>query len=212
MTDRATANVSAAFEALMQTLEREIAGINAEGIKAFEARHYDLARTVAERAEKLTGFESRVCGLRQEWADLLGVDSMNKPAAPAAGGAAPAAPAAAGGQSAAGKAIWQRQTTPEDHFYHPILDSLIETGGTGREDEVLNRVGEILKDSLNPVDLNPVPNGDPQVPVWRITALWARGSLVQSGLMKVDSRKKSWEITEKGRAVAAQKTTPVEVG
>ena len=144
--------------------------------------------------------------------DLLTGES----AAKAASSAPPAQPGqqggpAAGGQSAAGKAIWQRQTTPEDRFYHPILDAVIEAGGAAREEDILNRVGEMVKDSLNPVDLNPVPNGDPQVPVWRITSLWARGSLVQSGLMKVDSKKKTWEITDKGRAVAAQKE-PVQVG
>lgn len=191
----------------MHTLETELAAINAQGIKAFEARLYDQAKEMAERAEKLNGFEARLSSLRDEWADLLGADSMAKAAPGAAAPPVPGAPA----QSAAGKAIWQRQTTPEDRFYHPILDSLIEAGGNGREDEILNKVGEMVKDSLNPVDLNPVPNGDPQVPVWRITALWARGSLVQSGLMKVDSRKKTWEITEKGRAVAAQKQ-PVQVG
>jgi hypothetical protein len=201
MSDQATPNVQAAFATLMQTVASELASINAEGIKAFEARRYDQARFVAERAEKLNGFESRLTILRDEWGDLLTGES----AAKAASSAPPAQPGqqggpAAGGQSAAGKAIWQRQTTPEDRFYHPILDAVIEAGGAAREEDI-----------LNPVDLNPVPNGDPQVPVWRITSLWARGSLVQSGLMKVDSKKKTWEITDKGRAVAAQKE-PVQVG
>ena len=210
MSDQAANNVKAAFASLVQTVATELAGINSEGMKAFEARRYDQARSIAERAEKLNGFEARLTSLHAEWSDLL----EGVPVAAAAGAANPnAAPQAAGaaGPSAAGKAIWQRQTTPEDRFYHPILDALVEAGGAGREEDILNRIGEMVKDSLNPVDLNPVPNGDPEVPVWRITALWARGSLVQSGLMKVDSKKKTWEITDKGRAVAAQKE-PVQVG
>ena len=68
MSDQATPNVQAAFATLMQTVASELASINAEGIKAFEARRYDQARFVAERAEKLNGFESRLTILRDEWA------------------------------------------------------------------------------------------------------------------------------------------------
>ena len=210
MSEQSEIKISQAFDALLQTLESEINSVNELGIKSFEARNYENARSAADRAARLNSFEPRLTELRSEWSQLLAgepiVPGQNNESANKQSG-----PPIQGQTDPAAKAIWQRQTTPEDQFYQPILQAMVEMGGSAKEDDVLNQIGEKMKEVFNQVDLNAVPNGDPNVPIWRITALWARGSLVQAGLIKVDSRKKFWEITDKGRA-AASVPQPVQAG
>ena len=216
MTENGQNNVATAFDMLLETVETELAGVNNFGMQSFEQREYDKAKEAADRAKRLADFGVKLASLRQEWLDL--VDSGNAsqaepaPVAPEPADQAPPPPqpeasaqTATSGEGGGEKPIWEQKTTPEAEFYVPILDVLEAGGGSCKEDDVLDKTGEMMGEKFNPVDLNPLPNGDPNTPIWRITAQWARTSLMKDGLIKVDPRKRVWEITDKGRSALPQK-------
>lgn len=63
---------------------------------------------------------------------------------------------------------------------------------------MLDRVGQIMTGVLKDVDYQPLASS-PDNLRWRNAAQWARNSMVQEGLLKADSPRGVWEITDKGR-------------
>jgi nucleotide-binding universal stress UspA family protein len=80
-----------------------------------------------------------------------------------------------------------------------ILESLVELGGKEATEQVLRRVKEKLEKMgvLRPEDYRDVPSGSEER--WRNTARWERFSLVLMGLLRHDSPRGIWEITDAGR-------------
>jgi len=87
--------------------------------------------------------------------------------------------------------------TPQSQYRIPILQVLTELGGRGEVNEILEKVYEKTKDKLNQIDLELLPSGNDYR--WRNTAQWARNTMVNEGLLKKDSPRGIWEITEKGK-------------
>jgi len=56
-----------------------------------------------------------------------------------------------------------------------------------------------MKPVLKKVDYDPLASG-PDNPRWRNAAQWARNSMIRDGLLKGDSPRGVWEISDKGRA------------
>ncbi len=90
--------------------------------------------------------------------------------------------------------------TPESAFVVPILATLEELGGAAAMHQVLERVGALMKDTLKEVDFQSLKS-DPGRPRWNNTAQWARNTMVEDGLLKKNSPRGVWEITEAGRAM-----------
>jgi len=63
--------------------------------------------------------------------------------------------------------------------------------------DVLIRVEQLMREVLKQVDYEPLAS-DPEMLRWRNTAQWARNSMVKEGLLKSNSRRGIWEITEAG--------------
>jgi len=89
------------------------------------------------------------------------------------------------------------ETTPQTAYTLPILESLIEMGGSGKMRDVLDRVHDKMKNKLTPKDLGKVPSGT--AIKWKNTAQWDRQRLKTEGYLKKDSPFGIWEITEEGR-------------
>ncbi len=87
--------------------------------------------------------------------------------------------------------------TPQSAYWLPLLKVLEEMGGEGRMHDVLDRLGNEMKEILRPVDHEKNATG---VVRYREGAMWARHAMVQEGLLKSDSPRGLWEISEKGRA------------
>ena len=178
-------NVSSAFEMLLEEVEAEIDFVNNVGAKAFEVRDYDKAKEALERAATLTAFRDRVAGLRKEWEELAAVaESQEDEETKAA-------------RRDLGR-LRRGLRTPEVNYYQPILQVLAEMGGSGKVAEILDRVGEVMKPILKDVDYDPLASS-PDLPRWRNAAQWARNSMVHEGLLKVDSPRGVWGISERGR-------------
>ncbi len=93
--------------------------------------------------------------------------------------------------------------TPNKAFKLPILQAVVQLGGSGRVDEVLGRVETLMKDQLNNYDYQPMPS-DLRIIRWRNNAAWARFDLVHEGYLASDSPRGVWEITEAGRTLVLQ--------
>ena len=86
----------------------------------------------------------------------------------------------------------------EEAFRRPILEVLVDLGGSAPVGEVLERVGIKMKSVLNQYDREPLLS-DPCSVHWKNTTQWCRNTLVREGLMKNDSPHGVWEISDVGR-------------
>jgi len=89
------------------------------------------------------------------------------------------------------------QKTKQSEYGTPILQALENLGGSGDANEVLDCVYKKMKDFLVPVDLEKLPSTR-QIR-WRDTAIWERYYMIKEGLLKSDSPRGIWEISEKGK-------------
>jgi len=187
--------VSAAFEILLEELEQEIERINAHGSQAFAGRAYDRAGEVLNQVTRLTAFRDKVATLHKEWGTLL--------PAPAASPPLPAAPGTTRSDS-------QPRLTRDEAFYRPILQILDTMGGSGRGNEVLARLEQVMKDVLTPDDRVPIAS-DSDTQRWQKAAVWARWRMVRDGLLQSSSPPGLCEITEAGRRYLSPPTAAAAV-
>ena len=88
----------------------------------------------------------------------------------------------------------------------PILESLIELGGSAPSSVVIDRVGAKLEAQLTDIDRDKTPGRG--VIRWRYRTQFARRALVEKGQMLRDSPHGVWEISQAGTdRVKAEATT-----
>jgi len=88
--------------------------------------------------------------------------------------------------------------TPQAKFRLPILRALMSLGGSASINEVIDIIKEDMKDELNKYDYEPLKS-TPHFPRWRNTAQWERDTMVKIGLLKKDSPRTIWEISDDGK-------------
>ncbi len=182
--------VGIAFEILLEEVESVVEDLNEEGAEAFRRSDYVVAREIANRVQEVTAFRDRVKEMQREWNRLFGefVEGIKK----------------RGKRQLLAQRLQRGLRTPEDAFRRPILEALVELGGSSTVDRVLDLVYEKMKDRLNEYDLQPLTSMPEQVR-WRNTAQWCRYTMVREGLLKPDSPRGVWEITEAGRKQLIEK-------
>lgn len=179
-------DVSTALALLRDSLAEEEQRIRGEGAAAMQEGDYDTATSVIEFAKRLLGFQKKVEGLVSEWEEL---EDLRDAASPAV-------------QEIVSKRFFGKrkkgEVTPHTAYYRPILEALVEMGGSGKTRAVLDRVGEKMKGQLKPVDCAVLPSDGKSIR-WRNAAQWARNTMVnEDGRMK-KTRNGIWEISEIGR-------------
>ena len=185
--------VAIAFDIVLEEIENAIAALNQQGAQAFQAGKYDVARDLMEKGSQMAAFRTKVNDLQKEWLNIFATITPSK---------------ALKRSRKVAERLKRGLRTPEDAFRIPILQSLIELGGSGAMADVLDKVEAKVRNQLNAYDRYPLPS-DPTETRWRNTAQWARNAMVREGLMSSDSPRGVWEITDAGRrwlaAVTAQK-------
>ncbi len=88
------------------------------------------------------------------------------------------------------------EITSQKDYFIPILESLIEFGGSGKMKEVLNKVEKKMKGILKEIDYQQIRSVFIR---WKNIAQWARNTMKEEGLLKKNSPHGIWEITDKGR-------------
>lgn len=179
-------DVSTALGLLRDSISEEEQRIRGEGAKAMQGGDYDTATSVIEFAKRLLAFEKKVEGLVSEWEEL---EDLRDSASPAV-------------QEIVSKRFFGKrkkgEVTPHFAFYQAILESLVEMGGSGKTRDVLDRVGEKMKDQLKPLDYGFLPSDGKSIR-WRNSAQWARNTMVnEDGRMK-KTKTGVWEISDEGR-------------
>ncbi len=102
----------------------------------------------------------------------------------------------------------REKRTPVEAFRQPILEVLAELGGRGRVSTILQRIES--KVELNRYDKQRLPLHRPPAR-WQRTVRLCRSLLVKEGVLKPDSPRGIWEISEKGRE-ALQSLARIEGG
>ncbi len=177
-------NVPAAFEMLLETIEDEIEFQDQLGTQAFQKHDYDAAHKAAGYAAQIAAFRDKVTAFRKEWETLV-LSHQDK-----------AEDGPPGTQRQDLGRLPKGTATPRSAYRQPILQVLIEMGGSGRMSDVLMRVEQVLRGRLKQVDYEPLPSDGIQR--WTKSAQWTRYSLVKEGLLKSNSPQGIWEITEEG--------------
>lgn len=190
MVDKDPTTVQAAFEILLEEMETEIEIINQSGAKAFAARNYDAARAVLERADQITALREKLSGLRNEWEKLVPVAGANGAGSKKNG-------------SHDLSRLHRGIRTREAAYFKPILQVLNQMGGFGDMADVLERLPKLMKGTLTDLDFEPLA-ANSEVPRWWNTAQWAQSAMVQAGLLKSDSPRGIWEMTEAGHKLIAE--------
>jgi restriction system protein len=193
MVEKDPTTIQAAFEILLEEMETEIEFINQSGAKAFAARNYDAARAVLERADQVTGVRERLAALRSEWEKLAPLVSTN----------------GAGARKNGSHDLSRLQRgirTRESAYFKPILQVLNQMGGVGDMADILERLPKLMKGTLTDIDFEPLA-ANSEVPRWWNTAQWAQSAMVQAGLLKADSPRGVWEMTEAGHKLIAEFTS-----
>ena len=93
--------------------------------------------------------------------------------------------------------IQKGRTVQREAYISPILESLYERGGRASGNDVLETVEQKTRHLFSEVDYE-VVNGN--VPRWRKGAQWTHQDLIKRGLLKRDSARGIWELTEQGIA------------
>lgn len=183
-TESTATSVQVAFEILLEEVEADINVINRQGARAFENRDYDGARDALERVARITSFREKLDVLRREWTQIAGNPETEDQETHLH-------------RRDLGR-LQRGQRTPEHEYVIPILQSLVDLGGSGPIGEVLDRVHDIMNGRLRDVDFQPLAS-DPALPRWRNAAQWARNSMCRDGLLRNDSPRGIWEISDTGR-------------
>lgn len=181
-------DVGAALSLLRDTIQEEDQRICKEGGQAMQAGNLETAKAALDFATRLRAFNDRVAVLQQEWNGLEDVRDQASPEV----------------QQIVSKRFFGRkpkgEVTQQAAFERPILETLMEMGGSGKTNAVLDRVGEKMKAVLKPVDRLRLESENNQIR-WRITAQWARHVMAnEDGRMKKTVKNGLWEISDKGRA------------
>ncbi len=192
MIENHPSNVASAFEILLEEIEAEIDFVNGVGAQGFATRDYGRAKEALKRTETLTEFRDRAAGLRKGWEELTAATEREEDEETRAQ------------RRNLGK-LRKGVRTREAEYYRPILKVLEQMGGKGKVGDVLERVKKAMDGVLKPVDLEPLAS-DPENPRWRNAAQWARNSMVQEGLLKGNSPRGIWEITDKGRKTLKERS------
>jgi len=87
--------------------------------------------------------------------------------------------------------------TPQKEYWVPILQALLEKGGKAKQKEVFEIIEEKMGKSFNNIDLEILTDG--YTKRWQKNVAFARFSMYKEGLLKPDSPRGIWEISEKGR-------------
>lgn len=178
MSPNPSLTTSAAFDLLQDEIDARLAGLQADIAEAARHGAYDKVSQLARAAQDLAGLKKDIAALEKRFGALV----ETEPETPAADG----------------KRFKKGLKTPESAYHRPILQALVELGGSSELHAVLDRVYAKMKGQLNSHDLAPL-SSDGVTPRWQNTAQWARNALRENGYIRGDTPRGVWEITDKGR-------------
>lgn len=166
-----------AFSDLRQVIDRRLEDVQNGLAQAVQQERYQDAQNLAKWAQELANLRAELDSIAERLEQLLQSTSV--------------ASATEGGRLPKGL------KTPQGEYWVPILRTLVEQGGQADINLVLERVRRVMAEKLNAYDLATLSDGE--TPRWRNTAQWARNAMREEGLIRDDTPRGTWAISEKGR-------------
>jgi len=188
MSDGNSTNIPDALRKLRQVLEDQLERESNAALEALSRHQYEQIDEALNEVRGCMVSLKKMDALEQEWVASSTTNGRQL------GAQIPNSPRAV--RRHMGR-LRRGQRTPEHAFRKPILESLVEMGGSGRVGDVLARVEERMQGILNEADFGHRAS-DNKNPRWHNTANWARNSMVRDGLLKANSSRGIWEISGKG--------------
>jgi len=181
MSDR---QVITAITILLEEVNNVINEINQEGAKMFREGDYERAQVLMDKGMQLDAFHRKINDLQIEWKSITeGTPSLeSKPSK----------------RKRKGEKLKKGLRTPQELFKIPLLQTLVELGGSGSPSQVEELVLPKLKPILTDHEYTLLESFSNK-PRWTHRLAWTRYDLVQEGLLSPDSPRGVWEITETGR-------------
>lgn len=185
-------DVSAAFEMLLEEIETRVTLLGRINAHAWAERDFTQAGNLVKRAQTITAFRDEVLQLQKKWEALFSDDEVEQDAE-----IEPQANTEIDERRSRGR-LQRGMRTREPEFRLPILKILVESGGSAAMRVVLAELEKRMQGILKDVDYDHLPS-DPDTIRWRNTAQWSRQAMVDEGLLKNDSPRGIWEISDEGR-------------
>lgn len=85
---------------------------------------------------------------------------------------------------------------PEEEYEMPLLESLIDAGGSGASRDIVEAVGERLDSRLTGIDRQPLKSGAIR---WENRIQFVRLKMIERGWMEKDTGRGIWAISDEGR-------------
>lgn len=201
-----TRRINQQFELLIGELDVFIDNLNQEGAHKFSISDHVSTKIILGKVEKLNNLKARLEYLYDDFASIeAGIKEpkvqadLFKPIKNEADKNFITSPTQKIASSSEQKSHKNTKMlkTPEEKFRIPILIALESLGGSAFCQNVLNIVGELMIAELNETDMESLKS-DPKTKRWRNTAMWARNSMREEGLLKSNSPRGVWELDEAG--------------
>lgn len=109
-----------------------------------------------------------------------------------------------GGKKAKRTRVPNGSLLPETEYDRPLLETLLELGGSAPARSVVDAVGERVRDRLTGLDRESLPSGGIR---WENRLQFVRLRMIEKGFMIKESGRGTWAISDDGRkflAAAAQ--------
>lgn len=90
--------------------------------------------------------------------------------------------------------------TPQGDYRDPIIQVLGRAGGSASKAAVLQGVASLMAGRFTEADLE-CPASRPNEENWRNRASFERADMVRDGLLRQDSPRGIWALTERGRGL-----------
>lgn len=175
-------NTKKAFKVLIRELTQALNLAHKEAASALEENDYAKAQNAAQKAENLNYQLNSIQKLQEIWDELLY------------------------GEATSGRRPIKRKKKPlprgvkipQSAFRMPILEALVELGGSGPASELFAIVEKKMQGQLQDVDYELLTDG--RTVRWRSSVSWERQTLKRESLIKSDTPRGIWEISDQGRS------------
>jgi len=183
-------------------VEGVIAALKRSAKQAVDADRFDEVQRVTQQIESVRQFVATLDSVRRDWIAIRGSSrSRRRPPTQL--------PAPAPKQRRHLGHVAPGAKTSQPDFWRPVLEAVVELGGSGEVSTVLSVLEKNFGHNFKPADRELLPSArKPDDLRWRNTAQWARVELVAEGLLKNDSKRGIWEISDAGRAWLAEQRQP----
>jgi hypothetical protein len=92
---------------------------------------------------------------------------------------------------------------PEKEYELPLLQALVDAGGSAPSKQLIERVGELIGDRLTEQDCESLSSGGVR---WQSRIQFVRLRLIERGLMQKDTPRGIWAITDSGEELVTGST------